>query len=63
MMNLAVFCADVGSIKQKKFGWAGGELSKRRPGLSGITNDQEIHDIIKLYKNPLGIATPVDWKY
>ncbi len=35
-----------------------GEVSSRAPGLSGITNDQEILTILKLYKAPIGIATP-----
>jgi hypothetical protein len=29
-----------------------------RPGLSGITGNQEILDIIKLYRAPLGVAAP-----
>lgn len=33
-------------------------LLPRRSGISGITQDQEILDIIKLYKAPIGIATP-----
>ncbi len=47
----------------KKWGYRGGETDKRKPGLSGITNDQEILDIIKLYKAPIGIATPAHWSY
>jgi len=35
-----------------------GKISDRRPGLSGITANQEILDIIKLYRAPIGIATP-----
>lgn len=42
---------------------AGGELSTRKPGLSGITMDQEILDIIRLYKAPIGIATPAHPSY
>ncbi len=41
-----------------KWGHAGGNTLPRAPGLSGITRDQEILDIIKLYKAPLGLATP-----
>lgn len=33
----------------------GGALKPRAPGLAGITNDQEILNIIKLYKAPLGV--------
>lgn len=35
----------------------------RRVGLTGITQDQEILDIVKLYKAPIGIATPSHWRY
>jgi len=41
-----------------KYAQAGGETSKRAPGLTGITMDQEILDIIKMYKGPIGIAVP-----
>jgi len=41
-----------------KYAQAGGKLRERAPGLSGITNDQEILDIVKLYRAPLGVATP-----
>jgi hypothetical protein len=43
---------------KRKYGHVGGEVSKRRPGLSGITSDPEILDIIKLYRAPIGVATP-----
>lgn len=33
-------------------------IKSKKYGLSGITQDQEILDIIKLYKAPIGIATP-----
>lgn len=36
-------------------------LGKRKSGLSGITSDPEIQDIIKLYRGPIGIATPSHW--
>jgi len=32
-------------------------------GLTGITNDQEVLDIVKLYKAPIGLATPASWSY
>lgn len=35
----------------------------RRVGLSGLTQDTEILDIIKLYRAPLGIASPSHWSY
>jgi hypothetical protein len=43
---------------KKKWGTPGGNISDRRAGLTGITNDQEILDIIKLYRAPLGVAAP-----
>lgn len=43
---------------KRKYGAAGGEKSPRRPGLSGITDDPEILDILVLYKAPIGMATP-----
>lgn len=45
------------------YGAAGGGYAERRPGLSGITEDPEILDIIKLYRAPLGIASPSDWSH
>jgi hypothetical protein len=42
----------------KKWGYPSGQVDKRKPGLSGITQDQEILDIIKLYRAPIAIATP-----
>ena len=41
-----------------KYAQAGGALKPRSPGLTGITNDQEILDIIRLYRAPIGVATP-----
>jgi hypothetical protein len=35
-----------------------GSISQRKPGLTGITQNLEVLDIIKLYKAPIGIATP-----
>lgn len=40
-----------------RYGVAGAPLKARAPGLAGITDDQEILNIIKLYKAPIGIAT------
>lgn len=39
------------------------DYSKRKSGLIGITSDPEIQDIIKLYRGPIGIATPSHWMY
>lgn len=39
------------------------ESQSRPAGLSGITNDQEILDIIRLYRAPIGIATPAHPSY
>jgi hypothetical protein len=36
---------------------------KRNFGLSGITSDPEILDIIKLYRAPIGVAVPAQWSY
>lgn len=48
---------------RQKYGQSGGTIAPRRPGLTGITNDQEIHDIIKLYRAPIGVATPAHWGF
>lgn len=42
---------------------AGGTVLAKAPGLNGITDDQEILTIIKLYKAPLGVATPANPSY
>ena len=42
---------------------AGGNTADRRTGLSGITSDPEILDIIKLYRAPIGIASPAHPSY
>lgn len=39
-----------------KYAQAGGAYNSRAPGLSGITSDPEILDILKLYRAPLGVA-------
>jgi len=36
---------------------------RRSGGISGITQDTEILDIIKLYRAPIGIATAASWSY
>ena len=41
-----------------KYGQSGGELKPRAPGMAGITDDQEILGILKLYRAPIGVATP-----
>lgn len=48
---------------RQKYAQAGGTIAPRRPGLTGITDDQEILDIIALYKAPIGVATPAHWSY
>lgn len=47
----------------RKWAQHGGPTEVRAPGLIGITNDQEILDIVRLYKAPLGIATPAAWSF
>lgn len=42
---------------------AGGPILARAPGLNGITDDQEILTILKLYKAPIGVATPNNPSY
>jgi hypothetical protein len=37
--------------------------SARRSGLSGLTQDPEILDILKLYQAPMGIANTSQWSY
>jgi hypothetical protein len=41
-----------------KYAQSGGELKPRAPGLAGITNDPEVLGILRLYKAPIGVATP-----
>lgn len=43
------------------YGNLAGDWKPRRPGLSGITQDQEVLDIIRLYRAPIGVATPAHW--
>jgi hypothetical protein len=60
----------IGSIQEEwtdghkiKYGQSGAEVSKRSPYLTGITDDQEIIEIIKLYRAPIGCATPAHSSY
>lgn len=48
---------------RQKYGQSGGTVAPRRPGLTGITDDQEILDIVALHKAPIGVATPAHWSY
>jgi len=48
---------------ERKFGQSGGSVAPRRAGLAGITDDQEVLGIIKLYRAPIGLATPAHWSY
>lgn len=41
-----------------KYSQSGSTTLPRPPGLTGITNDQEILDILRLYRAPIGLATP-----
>lgn len=43
-----------------KYAQSGGATKPRAPGLTGITDDQEILNIIRLYKAPIGLATPAN---
>lgn len=46
-----------------KFESSGALVDKRSPYLTGITNDQEIIEIIKMYRAPIGCATPANSSY
>jgi hypothetical protein len=46
-----------------KYQAPGGDTKPVAPGLKGITSDTEILQIIKMYKGPLGIATPSNFSY
>lgn len=54
MMNLAVFCADVGSIKQKKFGWAG--VLPDGTEISGTNIEEYAVEIARQIKNKTKVA-------
>lgn len=43
-----------------KYDTVGGEIKARAPGLSGLINDPEVQTIVKLYKAPIGMATPAN---
>jgi len=38
-------------------------MGERKFGLSGITDDPEILDIVKLYRSPLALGSPSAWSY
>lgn len=42
---------------------SGATVSSRRSGLSGITSDSEILDILRLFRSPFGIAASSYWKF
>lgn len=42
---------------------AGADVKNRRPGISGVIEDPEVRDIVKLYRAPLGLASPSHWSY
>ncbi len=46
-----------------KYGQSGGELKPRAPGLAGITDNPEVLGILRLYKAPIGLATPNNPSY
>lgn len=46
-----------------KYATSGGDIAPRAPGLSGITSDPEIQQILRLYKAPIGMATPAHPSY
>lgn len=45
------------------YGYLAGGFKPKRPGLSGIFCDPEVLDIIKLYRAPIGIASPSSPSY
>ncbi len=46
-----------------KYAQSGGELKARAPGLAGITDDPEVLGILRMYKAPIGVATPAHSSY
>jgi len=46
-----------------KFRQSGSTLLPRNPGLAGITDDQEILNILRLYRAPIGVATMANPSY
>lgn len=45
---------------RKRYGEAWGPIKPRAPGLYGLTNNPEVLQIFRLFKAPLGIATPAN---
>ncbi|HPR53655.1 MAG TPA: hypothetical protein PLT09_07000 [Deltaproteobacteria bacterium] len=54
MINLAIFCADVGSIKLKKFGWA--SVLSDGNEISGTKIDEFANEIVKQINNKTKVA-------
>lgn len=48
---------------KRKYAQSGAEVSKRSPFMTGITDDQEVIEIIKMFRAPIGMATPAHWSY
>lgn len=46
-----------------KIKWSVAPLATRKFGLTGITSDPFVQDVIRLYRGPIGIATPAHWSY
>jgi hypothetical protein len=46
-----------------KYAQSGAPVSSRSPYMTGITNDQEIIEIIKMFRAPIGCATPAHSSY
>lgn len=45
---------------KRKYAQAGGSIDSKKPGLNGITEDQEILTTIKMYRSPLAMAIPAN---
>lgn len=58
-----IVTAEWTDVHKLSYAQAGGTVKAKAPGLNGITDDQEILTIIKLYKAPLGVATPANPSY
>lgn len=46
-----------------KVKFATAPLATKKAGLSGITRDAFVQDVIKLYRAPIGVATPAHWSF
>lgn len=46
-----------------KLKFATASLAMQRPGLQGVSADPFVQDMIKLYRAPIGVATPAHWSY